>query len=222
MTRFAEDHPERVGRLVYLDAAYDRAEVRRMLLLSLVTNPRPPLPPRARGRDTQTIAAYNAYLARVHGARWPEAEIRATRRVAADGSVGKDTAERRAALHAMKGAQAIDYRRLRAPALAVYATQDSVAKAYPWLQERGVARTALDGALWLNVSGAAAPAPLNAWNWLHGRWRPYQKDQEKRFATEAANGRSVELAGPHYIFLARPDEVARLAADFLREPSAAR
>jgi non-heme chloroperoxidase len=215
MTRFAIDHPERVGSLVYLDAAYDRTAVRKMLMLGLLTNPRPPAPPRPRGDDVRSIDAFSAYLERVHGAPWPQGEILATRRASGSRRLAKDAVPRSTTLRVMRGTEAPPYRRLTRPALAVYAVQNSVGDAYPWIAHQGVPRRLTESALWLKVSGAPAPAPLNAWNWLHGRWRPFQTDQRQKFEAEAPDGRVAELEAPHFLFLARPEAVARLVREFL-------
>jgi len=214
MTRFAGRRPDRVERLVYLDAAYDRAAMRKLLAMSLFTNPKPPAPPRASKRDKASVQAYGDYVERVHGVRWPEAEVRASGGFDRDGRSARTGASPKALASVLLGSKPPDYRAVRASALALYAIQDSVQEAYPWLRAgRGVdtVHAAIAAA-----TGKPVPVPtLNAWNWLSGRWRPFVRDQEEKFAAEMADGTVREIHGPHYVFLSHPDEVAEAIRAFL-------
>jgi pimeloyl-ACP methyl ester carboxylesterase len=205
ITAFAARHRERTLRVVYLDAAYDRAEVRRMLAFSLFTQPKPPSPPKAGKKDKGSVAAYEAYVERVHGVHWPEAEVEAALRYK-----GGPT------LKLMMAAKSPDYRAVRAPALAIFAKQGSAKEAYAWLRGTGVTGTDVAFAA-LSVSGVAriAPPSLNAWNWWTGRWKPFVEDQHEKFAREIPDGEVVDMDGPHYLFLARPDDVAQQIREFL-------
>ncbi len=205
ITRFAALHPQRLVRAVYLDAAYDRAAIRRHLFASLFAQPKPPTPPKARKKDKASMAAYQTYLERVYGVRWPEAEARAAIDHAGDA----------APLKLMLSAKAPDYRGVLVPALAIYARQDSVAQAYPWLRGGWGGKDTLFAALALSGTVRVSPPNLNAWNWLHGRWLPFVESQREKFAREAGDGRVVEVHGPHYLFLSQPHEIARLVREFL-------
>ena len=72
MTRFGETSSARCTALVYLDAAYDRTDVRDASERTSVATTAP-----ERG-DTATFASIEALYARVLGVREPESEIRAT------------------------------------------------------------------------------------------------------------------------------------------------
>jgi len=214
MTRFAGLHPDRVRSVVYLDAAYDRTVMRRALALSLFTNPKPPSPPRPRGRDKDSVAGYSDYLAWIHGARWPEAEVLATGRFRGDGRYAGTTASAQASARIVLGAKPPDYRAVEAPALALYASQDTIDTAYPWLAG-GRRGDALLGAVAL-LTRRPVPVPsLNAQNWLSGRWLPFAAGERERFLAGAPDGTVAEIRAPHYLFLAHPDEVASRVRSFL-------
>ncbi|MFN8095591.1 MAG: alpha/beta fold hydrolase [Vicinamibacteria bacterium] len=215
MTRFAGLHPDRVLSLVYLDAAYDRTAMRKALAMSLFTNPKPPSPPRPNGRNKVSVAAYSDYLAWVHGARWPEAEVRATGRFRSDGRYDGSTAGAQASARIVLGAKSPDYRAVQAPALALYATQDTIETAYPWLAGGPRGNDALLGAVAV-LTRRSLPVPtLNAQNWLTGRWLPFAERERERFLAGAADATVAEIRSPHYLFLAHPDEVASRVRAFL-------
>jgi pimeloyl-ACP methyl ester carboxylesterase len=72
LTCLAARHPDRIARLVYLDAAYDHA--RALPLLPSMTPPPPP-PPKPSKEETSSPAAFAAYLQRTFGMRMPDAEV---------------------------------------------------------------------------------------------------------------------------------------------------
>lgn len=198
MSGFAARYPERVAKLVYLDAAYDRAEMRRILTMSLFTNPKVPTPPKPSGRDRESVSAYRQYLERIYGVRWPEAEVRATKRFNANGRHLGDVNSGTTGLKILKGEEHPAYGKIAAPALALYAVQESVEQAYPWPFASPLAR-------------------LNAWNWHTGRWKPFAREQQERFAKEVARGRAEKIQGNHYLFLSNEDEIVARIKSFLSE-----
>jgi pimeloyl-ACP methyl ester carboxylesterase len=117
MTRFAATYPDRVDKLVYLDAAYDRVRASDLIDDDSVGAPlgeRIPFPGRA---DTATAAAYVAFVHRTRGVNIPEADIRT--RYKYDGW----REEMGHAYQAME-VETPDYAHVRAPALAIYAVDD--------------------------------------------------------------------------------------------------
>lgn len=79
MTRFALTYPEKVGKLVYLDAAYDRVDAQR---LESRFPKLPPSPPAA--RESGSPESVRALVAQTE-ILMPESEIRATRVFGPDG-----------------------------------------------------------------------------------------------------------------------------------------
>ncbi|MCG3118683.1 MAG: 2-hydroxy-6-oxononadienedioate/2-hydroxy-6-oxononatrienedioate hydrolase [bacterium] len=199
LSGFAARYPDRVGKLVYLDAAYDRAELKRLLTLSLFTNPKPPAPPKPGRRDRETVMAYSQYLERIYGVLWPEAEVRATKRFDTNGRYMGEVANSATALKILQGEEHPAYDKITTSALALYALQKSVEQAYPWPFGSPIAR-------------------LNAWNWYTGRWKPFAKGQQERFEKEVGRGRVAQIHGNHYLFLSHADEIIAQIKSFLREP----
>ena len=80
MTRFALSYPDRLGKLVYLDAAYDRVEAQQLEK----SFPRLPPFPGPAPKELASPAAVRAFVARTV-ILMPESEIRATRVFGPDG-----------------------------------------------------------------------------------------------------------------------------------------
>jgi pimeloyl-ACP methyl ester carboxylesterase len=118
LTRLAANHPERVDKLVFMDGAYDRVRANRLVSDDSVPAPDgEELRAKMTARDTASAAAYVDYVHRSRGVDIPEADIRARYRY--DGWNEDVT----------RAAQSIEvetpqYRRVRAPALAIYAVND--------------------------------------------------------------------------------------------------
>jgi pimeloyl-ACP methyl ester carboxylesterase len=191
LTRFAELHPTRCARLVYLDAAYDRTGI------DTLAKQQPTAPsPHVRAADTVSFSGVRALYARVLGVQEPETEIRATERFdAADRYQGPVTANSLKA-RVTAGSQVAHYDRVHCRALAIYAVPDSVADVLPYYAEFDAAGRAQGEALLRFVQrvvaesqAAVARFPQNTVVDVHG--------------------------GNHYIFLQRPAEVATAMRAFL-------
>lgn len=172
LTLFAARHPHRVRKLVYLDAAYDRRPVA----------PReasdPASPPWAKRLALEALG--DARAAEIAPADLPPA------------GTWRLYVSCRKAMHAFDP----DYRKVRAPALAIYA----VMPAHPAAaRERDAARR----------------EALNAW------WRanmaPIQRQSIEEFRRDAPRGEVVELPNAdHFVFRgATEDEVLRRMRAFL-------
>jgi pimeloyl-ACP methyl ester carboxylesterase len=194
LTRFAIAYPDRVDKLVYLEAAYDRVMLDKMigdaLPIALDLPRRPPLT----GRDTLPPSAYVAYVQRTRGVDIPEADIRA--RLAFDGAEESLTTEYQAVGSAVERP---DYLRIRAPALAVFAITDSVDQTDPWIR--------------------ADTARRAGEQFLLDRLAPIYRAARDQFRRSARGGRVLEVrGGHHWIFLSHADQVARAMRDFLLSP----
>jgi pimeloyl-ACP methyl ester carboxylesterase len=125
LTRFAALHPDRVRRLVYLDAAYDRSTEGPVA----AADPLRPTPPE--DADRASVAAYVAYVRRTRpdlGRSWSDAlerDVRASLDVLPGGSVRpRPPASVSSRIVASASEAPPDYARVRAPALAIYAVED--------------------------------------------------------------------------------------------------
>jgi pimeloyl-ACP methyl ester carboxylesterase len=128
ITRFAATYPERVDKLVYLDAAYDRVRAGVLITDDSVPAPAGEEVAAPTGKDTLTESAYVAYVHRSRGVNIPEGDIRM--RFRHDGW-------REEASHAYQSiaVETPQYKRVKAPALAIYAVDDSSDEVYALLRQ---------------------------------------------------------------------------------------
>jgi pimeloyl-ACP methyl ester carboxylesterase len=129
ITRFAAAYPARVDKLVYLDGAYDRVRAANLITEDSVPAPAGESVPAPAAKDTLSESAYVAYVRRSRGVNIPEADIRM--RFRHDGW-------REEASHAYQSitVEPPQYRRVKAPALAIYAVDDSSDELYSILRQQ--------------------------------------------------------------------------------------
>jgi pimeloyl-ACP methyl ester carboxylesterase len=201
MTYFAGKYPDRVGSLIYLEAAYDwsaEAPVDD-------GDPIQPGPPEA--ADQRSIPAFLAYVRRTRPdlvRYWRPAvshDLEASVGTGPDGIVGWRTrGDVFGALLSAASQAPPDYRRIRAPALAIYSSEDEAyrlpADATPALRAR---------------LEAFARGPLEAWRRLSiGEFRSGMRE-----------GEVVRMDAGHHLFLHRPGETrARIDRFLARHPIA--
>jgi pimeloyl-ACP methyl ester carboxylesterase len=184
-------HASRIGGLIYVDAAFDRAD--RFAEHEAANRGLPP-PPRPGPADLASFGAVRAYLTRTQGSPGPEARLRARYVANPDGSIrgpwSPDAHVMQAYSAEMKAmTTAYEPERIQVPALAIYAVPVSASDLMrPWFK-------ADDAALRERVETLF---PLERENVArHARW----------FTAFAARGRVAELAGGHDLVVANPREV---------------
>ncbi len=192
MTRFAATYPDRVAKLVYLDAAYDRVAGDSIIDEIFPVPPNVPPRPQPTAADTATPAAYVAFVHKTRGVNTPESDIRT--RYAYDGWNEDITV----AAQSM-GVEHPNYRAIRAPALAIYAVTDSVSQLEPWQR-----------------SDRAHAAGLL--EMVRGTEFVYRKLRQQ-FRDQVQHGGVVEIHGAHHwIFVSNRDEVLSAVRRFLSTP----
>jgi len=191
MTRFGEIHGARCAGLVYLDAAYDRSGIDTLARIQ------PSVPdPQVRAADTASLASVRALYDRVMGVHEPDSEIRATVRFDAMGRYQGDVTADSLKARVVNGKRVARYDRVHCRALAIYAVPDSVADVIPYYAELDAAGRTQGEALLRFVQRVVA-------------------ESRARFAQFPQN-RVVDVhGGNHFIFLQRPEEVARAMRAFL-------
>jgi len=189
MTRFAGMYPDRVDRLVYLDAAYDRVAADSMITELFPMPPNVPARPQPTAADTATAAAYVAYVRRTRGVEIPEADIRTRYRY--DGWNEQITLA-----YQSMSAEHPRYRSVRAPALAIYAVTDTVTQLEPWQRSD-------------RAHAAALQEAIRGDEFVNRRLRA-------QFKNGVAHGEVLEIHGAHHwIFVSHRDEVASAVRRFL-------
>jgi pimeloyl-ACP methyl ester carboxylesterase len=192
LTKVAATWPERVSRLVYLDAAYDRTglpELRRKAPI--------PDPPAMTAADKASPSAVNVYSAAYSGVRLTEAEVRQVYVFDASGRMVRQRTPDSVGDLLIRGLEHPAYAKVQAPSLALYAVFRSPSDITP-----------------LYVAGSAALRM--AAERFFSVMAPWSAEQRKLFAQEVKGARVVELPGAnHYIFISNPADVLREMRAFL-------
>ncbi len=193
LSYLASTHRDRIAGLVYIDAAYRYAFVPAQPEdAGQPPNPGPPLPPppQPRATDLVSVDAYSRWSAHFHGFILPEAEVRATRLVNTDGSVGPAHAS--AAVRQAIAAGGRQFSNIAVPALALFAVPHDPG---PWSNDDPTLRDTF-----------AAAAEFD--KWMTGR-------QATAFERNVARARVIRLPGTHYLFLSNTADVLREVTSFI-------
>jgi non-heme chloroperoxidase len=194
LTAFAGAYSARVTGLVYLDAAYDHTGVATLLGESA------PWAPMLAG-DSVSPVAVQAYTQRAFGMHIPEAQLRAIGRYDASGRLTANVTPATIDSLVLAGCRHPDYRRVRAPVLAIYGVVDSAPQVFP---------------NWATVDAAGRSAALHFTAILQ-RWAAAERTRLRR---ELPSAQVLELHGAnHYVFDSHPAEVSR-AMRTLLDPAA--
>lgn len=191
------DYPDRVARLIYLDAAYDRTAV------PAIMAGMPPIPgPTA--SDLADLPAITRWRSGALGVRSPAiaSDLDATMRPASGAMRPRTLPAAAAAILAGDMASPPRYSRIQAPSLALYTSKD-VAEQVP----------------------TAAPPALRhaviAYSLEH--IRPWMLREKARFVAGQHCGTAYEIPhSGHYLFLERPAWTARTILAYLASPSPCR
>jgi pimeloyl-ACP methyl ester carboxylesterase len=198
LTRLGDEHSDRLGGLVYLDAAADPTDfpasspAYMALFHKLPAQMRDHPGPSA--SDRSSFQAYREWQVRTGEAPFPEAELRNMFETNPDGSVGEYKASA-PAIHEAIGAGALrrDYSRIRVPILAFFPSQGNKPQYQPKDAQERAAVEAFD---------AATAAYVNRW--------------KKNLQNAPGGVRIVDLPGAkHYVFISNEADVLRDLRAFL-------
>lgn len=128
MTAFAANYPNRVSKLIYLDAAYDRSD-----FVSLMK--KAPYPPQAQplmsAADSTSSLTVSAYLSHIFGMKYPESEVLATRTFTEEGKLKGSVTPDRIGIKIIMGLEPPAYKDVHCPTLAIYAVFNHVNELFP-------------------------------------------------------------------------------------------
>lgn len=191
LTHIATTYPERVRRLVYLDAAYDRSNLGALLAKDPVTNR---APPRTALKSYESLTQWTQALLKSHSPAIG-ADLRQTYAVTPTGLKSRLSETVAAAVMAGVLSDKPDYRAVRAPALAIYSDWS-----HPDQLPPGLSRKLRD----------------KADAYYAGTIRPWQIAEERRFTENIKCGHALQLKDSgHYFFLEKPAEIAAYIDSFL-------
>jgi pimeloyl-ACP methyl ester carboxylesterase len=192
-------HASRIAGLVYVDAAFNRADGAADYEAAARTLPAAPRPEPA---DLASYAALRAFLDRTQGGAGPEAHLRARYLPTDDGTVGRpwapDLPIRQALTNEMKAmSSAYNPEPIRVPALAMYAVPASAGDLMrPWYP-------------------ADDPGMRERVETLYRLSRERFARHAKWFAAFAGRGGVSEISGAHHLFLSHPREVVEQIDTFV-------
>ena len=193
---------DKIAGLVYLDAAFNRADGSEDYDSVARTLPRAPNP---QASDLASVSALQAFQKRVWGTAQPVAQIRNRYTIDGDESLspapGPPPVVRQAIAKALQQtATAFNPDPIRITAVALYAVPKSVSDLMrSWY-------SADDPAIKDNVAKLLVLARESYAR--HAQW----------FQKLASGSRVAEIAGDHYLFLSNPDEVRREIDTFMSAP----
>ena len=191
MTRFALRYPDKVRKLVYLEAAYDRVEAQRLE----GRFPKLPQPP-AEARESGSPEAVRALVARTE-ILMPESEIRATRIFGPDGQYLRPVTPENVVHAVARMVEHPDYPAIRAPILAIYA----------------VYRTPADLSARYKTADSETRQGLGQ---IFALWQSFAKDQRELLRKSVPQARVDEIQGAnHYVFISNRARVLKDMHAFL-------
>ena len=182
-------HAERIAGLVYLDAAYDRADPAWNSINSRLprTMPTP--------ADLENVRTFQRWMTLALGFTLPVSEIYNEFEFTSEGRVGRSRIPPAVSREILAGMKKPDYTRVRVPALALYAQYRSIQEA-PGYKENDVAvRTALEAYLTLVAARQLVEIEL--------------------FKAGVANARVARVPGGHYFFLSNQQDTNREIDSFI-------
>jgi non-heme chloroperoxidase len=198
LTRFALTYPEKTGRLVYLEAAYDRVEAQHLE----AKFPKAPPSPRAL-QESGSPEKVRALVAQTE-ILMPEAEIRATRVFGADGNFVRFVTPGRIVGAVAAMVEHPHYESIRAQTLAIYAVYQTPAQLFPRYNN-------------------ADRETRQALEQIFGIWQPFAKAQRDLLRQSVPQARVVEIQGAsHYVFLSHQQRVLKETRGFLQAPHTAK
>jgi pimeloyl-ACP methyl ester carboxylesterase len=198
MTAFATAYPDRVEKLVYLDAAYDRSDFVNLMQKA-------PYPPQAQpimsAADSASSLTVSAYLSNMFGMKYPEAEVQATRTFTKDGKLKGSVTPDDIGIKIIMGLESPNYQAIQCPTLAVYAVFNHVNELFPNYQDFDPSN---------KLIAHQAMEVL----------KPYVLEQIQYFKDHTEGEQVLQFDGAdHFIFLTHEREVVSELLKFLAKPN---
>jgi non-heme chloroperoxidase len=189
ISRFASTYPDRVNKIIYLDAAYDRTGMSELLTIL-------PDVPKPTAKDSSSFVSLKRFMHRMNGIDMPDEEIRQTSVFSKEGKFLKDVTADTLVGKFFGAVEKPDYKRIKCPALALYSIPASVSVVLPFYGELDSLNKKKADRLFLLMSKLAV-------------------QNQNNFKKEVQNGSVLEIKGPHYLFLSNTDETEKAIRDFI-------
>jgi len=192
ISKFASTYPDKVTKVVYLDAAYDRTNLMTTIMPYFPAYPIPTT------EDSSSLDKLKAYTAKNMGISMPDEEFKNTAVFSADGKYQKDVTPGEIQGKIIAGIERPNYTAINCPALAIYSTGGTVHSIMPFYDS-------LDS---LNKKKADTCVTM---------FNKISKEQIALFKKEVKNGTVKEIDGAHhYVFISHPAETEKMIREFLK------
>lgn len=192
ISKFASSYPDKVAKVIYLDASFDRTHLMEILMPYYLLSPLPT------ETDSASIEHYKAYKAKNMGVVVPEEEIKSTTVFSKDGRYQKDITSPQIQGQIIAGIERPNYKDINCPALSVYAAPNSIYTVKPFYD-------------FLDTENKKKADSCIA---IHNK---YSKQQIEVFKKEVKRGIVKEIKGAHhYVFISNPVLTENLIREFLK------
>jgi pimeloyl-ACP methyl ester carboxylesterase len=191
ISKFTSSYPDRVDKVIYLDAAYDRTNLDSL-------NSHMPAFPNPTTQDLSSLESIKSFLAKTTGILMPDEELKNSIVFSSDDRYQKHITPEFIDALILKGVERPDYKNINCPALAIYAISTSVNPLFPFYPS-------LDAE---NKKRADAHFKF---------YTNFAEEQRETFKKEVKNGTVKVIKGAHhYVFISNSDEIETLIREFLK------
>lgn len=192
ISKFASSYPDKVAKIVYLDAAYDRSNFMTTLI------PYFPAFPNPTANDSSSFENLKVFVAKNTGVALPDEEIKSTKVFSKDGKYQQDVTPGEIQRKIISGIERPNYTSINCPALAIYAISSSVYTTIPFYDSLDAGNKKKADTCYTIFSNIT-------------------KEQIALFEKEVKNGIVKEIKGAHhYVFISNPVETENLIREFLK------
>lgn len=192
ISKFASTYPDKVAKVVYLDAAYDRS--------SFMTSIMPYFPafPNPTANDSSSFENLKVFMAKTMGVSMPDEEMKSNTVFSKDGKYQKDVTPSEIQGKIISGIERPNYTSINCPALAIYSIASSVYTTIPFYDSLDAGNKKKADTCYIMFGNIT-------------------KEQIALFKKEVKNGITKEIKGAnHYVFISNPDETENLIREFLK------
>ncbi|MBC6605277.1 alpha/beta hydrolase [Hymenobacter sp. BT188] len=192
ISKFSSTYPEKVAKVVYLDAAYDRSSIITTIM------PYAPASPIPTANDSSSFENLKVFAKKTTGVSMPDDEMKSTMVFSKDGKYQKDVTPGEIQGKIISGIERPNYTSISCPALAIYSIAGSIHTVIPFYNS-------LDS---LNKKKADI---------CYTMFGNLAREQIALFEKEVRNGVTKEIKGAnHYVFISNPVETENLIWEFLK------
>lgn len=191
VSKFASTYPDKVDKVIYLDAAYDHTNLMTKLI------PYFPAFPKATAKDSSSFDNYKAYSTKLMGVNLPDEDLKATTVFSKDGKYQKDVTPGEIEGKIMAGIETPNYKNINCSALSIYSIYDKIYNIFPFYDSLDLG------------DKRKADTLLNLYTDIASEHREVFKKEVKKGIVKEINGAN------HCVFISNAVETEKLIREFL-------